>query len=166
MFPSDYDNDPFGFNKVARSVSIGFDDILRRLSEAGSEPQATKPFSFPPYNIKKTGDNVYVLEMAVAGFGKQDIEITLEEDVLTIKGNISADSDSTGVIYKGIAERNFTRKFTLADTIQVKSSTLANGMLKIFLERFIPEDKKPKKEKKLKKDKNKKKPFTGKDCDV
>jgi len=138
---SDY-NDPF--TGIARSVTIGFDDILRRLSDLGaSEPNPRT--GFPPYDIKKTGDNTYVIEMAVAGFGKDDIEITLEEDVLTIKGNIQAESDSSGTIYKGIAKRNFTRKFTLAETVQVLNSALSNGMLKIFLERVIPEEKKPKK---------------------
>lgn len=140
MLPPEY-NDPFGLNNVTRTVTIGFDDILRKLSSIGESQRFP---SFPPYNIKKTGENSYVVEMAVAGFGKQDIELILEEDVLTVKGNISSSSEDD-FIHKGIAERSFTRKFTLADTIKVKSSSLANGMLKIFLEKYIPEEKKARK---------------------
>lgn len=133
--------DPFIFTKG----SIGFDDMLKRLADFSETlPKIT---GYPPYDIKKTGDNTYVIEMAVAGFGKQDIELILEEDVLTIKGKLSSDSDDKpdAYLYKGIAERAFTRKFTLADTVQVKNSVLANGMLKILLERMIPEEKKARK---------------------
>ena len=95
-------------------------------------------------NIKKTGENTYVIEIAVAGFGKQDIELVMEEGVLTIKGQIKTD-EMHDYIFKGIADRAFTRKFTLADTVEVKNADLINGMLKIWLERFIPENKKSKK---------------------
>lgn len=141
MLPSDF-TDPFGLEKLTRSTSIGFDDIIRRLSTIGST--TVPPMGFPPYNIKKTGENTYILEMAVAGFGKQDIEITIENDVLSIRGTMSSSSDENSFIHKGIAERNFHRRFTLSDTVQVKSSSLANGMLKVFLERLIPETKKAK----------------------
>ena len=140
MLPSDY-NDPFGLEKLTRSTSIGFDDIIRRLTTIGSA--AVPPIGYPPYNIKKSGENTYVLEMAVAGFGKQDIEITIENDILSIRGTMSSSTDED-FIHKGIAERNFHRRFTLSDTVQVKSSSLANGMLKVFLERLIPETKKAK----------------------
>jgi molecular chaperone IbpA len=99
--------------------------------------------TYPPYNIKKVDENKYVIEMAVAGFGKQDLELELQDGTLTIKGNVS--SEDADYIYKGIAERAFTRQFTLADTVEVKNADLINGMLKIWLERFIPEEKKPKK---------------------
>lgn len=106
--------------------------------------------AYPPFNLKKTDENVYVLEMAVAGFGKQDIEMTLEDNKLIIKGQASIDSDlknsaESGYLYKGIAERPFTRSFSLADNVEIKNAQLINGMLKIWLEHMIPEHKKPKK---------------------
>ena len=103
-----------------------------------------KVAGYPPYNIKKTGDNTYVIEMAVAGFGRQDIELTLEDGVLSIKGELKTD-EKNDYLFKGIADRAFTRKFTLADTIEIKNADLLNGMLRIWLEKFIPEHKKPRK---------------------
>lgn len=132
-------NDPFGLSKF--NTTIGFEPILKRLAEI-SETFPKIP-SYPPYNIKKTGENTYVLEMAVAGFGKQDIELTLEDGVLTVKGSVS--SEEADYLYKGIAERAFTRQFTIADSVEVKNADLINGMLKIWLERFIPEEKQVKK---------------------
>lgn len=132
--------DPFSFSKQL-NTTIGFEPILKKLAEM-TESMPKIP-TYPPYNIKKTGENTYVIELAVAGFGKQDLELELQEGVLTIKGSVS--SDDADYIYKGIAERAFTRQFTLADTVEVKNADLINGMLKIWLERFIPEEKKPKK---------------------
>ena len=122
--------------------AVGFDDIFTKMTDFQKNVH-TKLSSYPFYNIKKTGENTYVIEMAVAGFSKHDIELTLEDGVLTIKGSVSND-DTHEYIFKGIADRAFTRKFTLADTVEVKNADLINGMLKIFLERFIPESKKPK----------------------
>jgi len=132
--------DPFSFSKQF-NTTIGFEPILKRLAEM-SEAMPKIP-TYPPYNIKKLDENKYVIEMAVAGFGKQDLELELQDGTLTIKGNVS--SEDADYIYKGIAERAFTRQFTLADTVEVKNADLINGMLKIWLERFIPEEKKPKK---------------------
>ncbi len=134
-------NDPFGFSRLTKDT-IGFDDIFKRL--ASFSENLPKITTWPPYNIKKTGDNTYVIEVAVAGFGKQDIELVLEDGVLTVKGQISTE-DPNDYIFKGIANRAFTRAFTLADTVKVQNAELLNGMLKIWLERFIPEDKKPQK---------------------
>lgn len=132
--------DPFTFPKQF-NTTVGFEPIIKRLSEiAETFPKVP---TYPPYNIKKTGENTYVIEMAVAGFGKQDLELELQDGTLTIKGNIN--TDEADYIYKGIAERAFTRQFSLADTVEVKNADLINGMLKIWLERFIPEEKKPKK---------------------
>lgn len=133
--------DPFGFSRLTKDT-IGFDDIFKRL--ASFSENLPKISTYPPYNIKKTGDNTYVIEVAVAGFGKQDIELVLEDGVLTVKGQISTE-DPNDYIFKGIANRAFTRAFTLADTVKVQNAELLNGMLKIWLERFIPEDKKPQK---------------------
>jgi molecular chaperone IbpA len=132
--------DPFSFAKQF-NTTIGFEPILKRLAEM-SDAMPKIP-TYPPYNIKKVDENKYVIELAVAGFGKQDLELELQDGTLTIKGNVS--SEDADYIYKGIAERAFTRQFTLADTVEVKNADLINGMLKIWLERFIPEEKKPKK---------------------
>lgn len=132
--------DPFSFSKQF-NTTIGFEPILKRLAEM-SEAMPKIP-TYPPYNIKKVDENKYVIELAVAGFGKQDLELELQDGTLTIKGNVS--SEDADYIYKGIAERAFTRQFTLADTVEVKNADLINGMLKIWLERFIPEEKKAKK---------------------
>jgi molecular chaperone IbpA len=100
---------------------------------------------YPPFNLKKTDENTYVVEMAVAGFGKQDIEMTLEDNKLIINGKSSVDSDNTQFLHKGISDRAFTRTFTLADNVVVNNAKMMNGLLKIWLEHIIPEDKKPKK---------------------
>jgi molecular chaperone IbpA len=99
--------------------------------------------NYPPYNIRKTGDNTYSIELAVAGFAKQDIEITIDDNKLTITGNSSDDGDN--FLFKGIANRAFTRTFALDDKIEIQDAALVNGMLKIALERIIPEHRKPKK---------------------
>jgi molecular chaperone IbpA len=122
--------------------TVGFDDMFKKLTDTMNT--LPKIPTYPPYNIKKTDENTYVIEVAVAGFGKQDIELTLENGTLTIKGNIVSD-DTNEYLFKGIADRAFTRSFTLADTVEVKNADLVNGMLKIWLERFIPESAKPKK---------------------
>lgn len=136
MLPSDF-TDPFGLEKLTRTTSIGFDDIIRTLSNIGSAPTPTV-VGYPPYNIRKTADNMYVLEMAVAGFGKKDIEITVENNILTIKGTMTSSSDND-FLHKGIAERNFHRRFNLAEMVEVESSTLENGMLRIFMKRIVPQ---------------------------
>lgn len=131
---------PFNLPKQF-NTTIGFEPILKRLAEINES--FPKIPTYPPYNIKKIDENKYVIEMAVAGFGKQDLELELQDGTLTIKGSVS--SEEADYIYKGIAERAFTRQFTLADTVEVKNADLINGMLKIWLERFIPDEKKPKK---------------------
>lgn len=123
---------------------VGFDPLMKKIAEAAD--QATKlaaEAKYPPYNIKKVADNRYVIEMAVAGFGKQDIELELIGDKLVIKGN--ADSEDGDYLFRGLAQRPFTRKFTLADNVEVCGAQLLNGILKIGLEAIIPEQNKPKK---------------------
>jgi molecular chaperone IbpA len=105
---------------------------------------------YPPFNLKKTDDNVYVIEMAVAGFGKNDIELTLEDNKLKIAGHTTVDSltqDGIGqqFLHKGISDRPFERTFSLADNVVVNNAQYINGLLKVWLEHIIPEDKKPKK---------------------
>jgi len=121
-------NDPF---------FIGFDNMANKLSSA-----VQNQTNYPPYNIIKTDENSYTLELAVAGFKREDLEITLEDGSLKITGNQTQDEDST-YIHKGISTRNFVRTFTLMDTIVVNGADLNDGILNINLENVIPEEKKP-----------------------
>lgn len=122
---------------------VGFDDQFNRMAKLHDDITKNIP-NYPPYNIKKTGDNTYVIELAVAGFAKQDIEIEFADDKLIVKGN-TKDDESSDFLFKGIAARNFTRTFVLDDQIEIKDAAIFNGMLKIALERIIPDHKKPKK---------------------
>lgn len=141
--------DPFAFSKNLLPSTIGFDSMFKTLEEM-QRSVAKSAISYPPYNIKKTDENKYVIEVAVAGFGKQDIEVEINDGTLVIKGNTSLDTltkDGTDItyLYKGIAERAFTRTFKLADTVEIKNAELLNGILKVWLENIIPESKKPRK---------------------
>lgn len=145
--------DPFSFNHAVSNLDkyfVGADKMIQTLSRA--HEAATKHIpGYPPYNIAKVDDNKYVIEMAVAGFGKNNLEIEVANSTLTVKGGLNVDDmaeetvNPTTYVYKGIADRAFTRKFTLADTVEVKNAELINGMLKLWLENIIPENKKPKK---------------------
>jgi molecular chaperone IbpA len=127
---------------------VGFDDQYSKLAKLHTDMSKNIP-NYPPYNIKKTGENTYVIELACAGFSKSQIEIELDGDKLYVRGN-SADAEETAspysnYLYHGIATRPFTRTFALNDQVEVKDAGMINGMLKIILERIIPEHKKPKK---------------------
>ena len=125
---------------------IGFEDVFKRLeNRATTLPKSM--LGYPPYNIRKVDDNGYVIELAVAGFCKYDLEVILEDSVLKITGNAKSQIGwpSDDFLFKGIAERPFTRSFTLADTVEIKSADLVNGMLRIWLKNIIPESKKPRK---------------------
>lgn len=128
-----------------RALTVGFDEAVKQL-EKYAKATTNVSYGYPPYNIVKVDENKYVIELAVAGFAKQDLEIELKEDTLVINGKVtSSDSEPTNFLYKGIANRAFTRKFNVADTIEVKNVKLFNGMLKVFLENVIPDHKKPQK---------------------
>lgn len=129
--------DPFSLAKGA----VGFDNVLKRLQEA-SEYMPKIP-TYPPYNIKKLDDEHFQIEIAVAGFGKNNLDIELKDDVLTVTGRLEGDDGD--FLYKGIADRAFTRKFSIADSVIVKNAELVNGLLKIALERFVPDEKKARK---------------------
>ena len=130
---------------------VGADKFLAKIQEtADLVANSAATAGYPPFNLKKTDDNVYVIEMAVAGFGKQDIELTLEDNKLKIKGNTTVDTlVEDGInqtfLHKGISDRPFERTFSLADNVVVNNAQMVNGLLKIWLEHIIPEDKKPKK---------------------
>lgn len=122
-------------------LMVGFDRIFDRMHTLNTVQG--KQSNYPPYNIIKKGDNLYEVEIAVAGFLKSEITIELEDGVLTVTGKREPLNDGIDFIHKGIAERDFTRKFTLSDTIEVRGADLNSGILSIVLENVIPEHKKP-----------------------
>ena len=133
----------FDYNHMT-PYAVGFDRQFDRLFDYVTH-QAESTGGYPPYNIQKLEDYKFEIEMALAGFSKKDIEIEVAEGVLTVKSMKDKDTGSTDdyTLYKGISQRNFTRKFTLADDIVVKGAELKDGMLTISLERIVPEEKKP-----------------------
>lgn len=135
----------FGEFKDFDKFFVGFDDHYNRIAKMHDEIAKSIP-NYPPYNIKKVDDTTYVIELAVAGFGTQDIEIELADGSLVVRGNMDLEQDTPdNFLFKGIANRAFTRTFALDDQIEVKNAEMLNGMLKVVLERIIPEHKKPKK---------------------
>ena len=120
-------------------TAIGFDRLARLMDAAAATPDIT----YPPYNIEKTGEDSYRLTMAVAGFGADDVELTVKENALFIAGRVSQGADKAEVLYRGIAGRAFERKFTLADHIVVDGADLQNGLLHVALKRVVPEALKP-----------------------
>jgi len=129
------------FNQLT-PYAVGFDRVFDQLQNY-AQHNATST-GFPPYNIRKGGDYTFVIEMALAGFSKDDIEIEVAEGLLTIR-SVKENDENDSNIYRGISYRKFNRKFTLADDIVVNDASLENGMLKIDLERIVPDAKKPRK---------------------
>ena len=125
------------------TFSVGFNEVSKRLLEAHDHLSKAVP-GWPPYNIVKVDENKYVIELAVAGFGKSDLEIEIQEGRLLVRGATKSD-EKANFLHKGIADRAFRREFHLADTIEVKSAEMVNGLLKVWLENIIPEHKKPRK---------------------
>ena len=120
--------------------TVGYDRIFDNLARY-VDNNATST-GFPPYNIRKDGENNYVIEMALAGFGKKDIEVEVADGTLSIR-SVKENVDDDSNLYRGIAYRKFERKFTIADDVMVNDAKLENGMLNIALERVIPDEKKP-----------------------
>ena len=134
----------FAYGRNLLPSTVGFDRLLSTLDEALNIPEKVLT-SYPPYNIAKISEDKYVIELAVAGFKREEIDITLEDNKLTVQGNAKKDEDGSKTYYhRGIALRNFTRVFTLADTV-VNSADLVDGMLVVELQNIIPESKKPRK---------------------
>lgn len=128
----------FDFAPLYRS-SIGFDRVFDLLDNA---TRVSSIDNFPPYDIAKVGDDAYRIQMAVAGYGQEELSITTEPNLLIVTGERSADKQGE-FLHRGIANRNFTRKFELADHVKVTSANLVNGLLTIELQREIPEAMKP-----------------------
>jgi len=125
---------------------VGFDDQFAHLQKLHDDVTKNIP-NYPPYNIRKNSENSYTIELAVAGFGESEIDIEIDGGKLIVRGNVDAATEEleNNFLFKGIATRAFTRAFAIDDHIEVKNAELFNGMLKIALERLIPEEKKPKK---------------------
>ena len=129
------------FPHFTRSA-IGFD---RLFDELNREFANSKTSGYPPYNIAQINDDEYMISIAVAGFGMDNLDITLEKNVLTVEGTAPKGDEDVNYLHKGIGGRNFRRQFTLADHIEVEQAGLELGMLNIHLKRNVPEELQPKK---------------------
>lgn len=122
-----------GFNRL-------FDEIERQFANT-----PTTGGNYPPYNVIEINNDEWMISVAVAGFGMDNLDITLEKNILTIEGSSPKGDENVNYLYKGVGGRNFRRQFTLADHIEVENATLELGMLNIHLKRFVPEELQPKK---------------------
>ena len=131
------------FNQL-RPLSVGFDDVFDHFESMFDSDFRLPTVNYPPYNIVKTGTNKYDIEVALAGFGKKDIDVSVENGVLTIESKVEEkDKDEDGnTIYKGISKRYFKRSFTIADDVEVKGAELKDGLLKVSMMKIVPESKK------------------------
>jgi len=129
----------FDFSPLYRSV-VGF-DRLANLLEAAAKTDGTA--GYPPYNIETVGDNAYRIEIAVAGFKPEELSVDVKENVLTVAGRKTANDDGKRYLHRGLAERNFERRFQLADYVLVTDAQLSDGLLQISLKRELPEQLKP-----------------------
>jgi molecular chaperone IbpA len=128
-----------------KPFSVGFDSIFEEFDRVLDSTERYNS-NYPPYNICKLNDNDYKIEVALAGYSKDDIEIELKENTLTVRNKTKekvVNDESNGVIHKGISTRQFERSFTISEDIKVKNADLKNGLLNIDLERIVPEEKKP-----------------------
>jgi len=131
----------FNFAPFYRST-VGFDRLFSTLDQLGGVDDSAP--SYPPYNIGRTGENAYCISVAVAGFTDADLSIEAKESTLTIRGQKQSNDEKTvGLLYQGIAARDFERSFQLADYVEVKGASLENGLLHVELAREIPEAMKP-----------------------
>jgi molecular chaperone IbpA len=129
------------FSPLYRTI-VGFDRLADMIDTAAKQEPTG---GYPPYNIEQLGEHEYRIELAVAGFSEDDLDIQVQENVLTIAGKrLPADEgDGRNYLHRGIAERSFERRFHLADNVEVNGAELKNGLLAVRLERQIPEEKKP-----------------------
>ena len=128
------------FNQL-RPLSVGFDDMFDHFESMFDVPTV----NYPPYNLVKTGDNKFNIEIALAGFNKKDINITSENGMLTIESKQdekSKDTKDGEVIHKCISKRYFKRSFTIADDVEIKGAELKDGLLKVSMEKIVPDAKK------------------------
>ncbi|MDB5428189.1 MAG: heat shock protein [Phenylobacterium sp.] len=126
------------FSPLYRSV-VGFDRLADLLDSAAADGAA----GYPPYNIERTDENAYRVEIAVAGFRPEELSIEVKENLLTVTGRKAANDEPRRFLHRGLAERNFERRFQLADYVVVTEANLADGLLSIALKRELPEALKP-----------------------
>ena len=131
------------FNQL-RPVTVGFDSVFDNFERMFSNDFFNSPSSYPAYNIVKTKENNYDVEVALAGFSKKDIKVSYADGQLSIE-SIKSDKekDENGIIHRGIAKRYFKKTFSVADNCEIKGAELKDGLLKVSLERIIPEAQKP-----------------------
>jgi len=135
------------FNSL-RPFSIGFDNMFDQFESLLSDGGLSTQSNYPPYNIRKTGKDKYAIEVAVAGFNKDDVEVEYEDNLLTVKTkkvDKAVEKDMDGeIIHRGISQRSFSRSFTIADDIKVEGAEIKDGLLTINCEKIVPEQKKRK----------------------
>jgi molecular chaperone IbpA len=135
------------FNTL-RPFSIGFDDMFDQFENMLGNGGLTMQSNYPPYNIRKTGKDNYAIEVALAGFNKNDVEVEFEDNLLTVRTKQVDKSDENSVngeiIHKGISQRQFARSFTIAEDVKVNGAELKDGLLTIPCEKIVPEYKKKK----------------------
>lgn len=136
LFGSDF-TPPFGWSHFG----VGFDRVFDEL--ASIEHRLSDQANYPPHNLKKLKEDVYELELALAGFTEEDIEVEVEKHLLTIRGTKDPAKINDDYLYRGIGQRSFTKTLALAETIEVRDAVLEHGLLKIRLENVIPEADKP-----------------------
>ena len=135
------------FNSL-RPFSVGFDDMFDHFESLLGNGALTTQSNYPPYNIRKAGKDKYAIEVALAGFNKDDVEVEYEDNLLTVKTKDvkkTVEKDESGeIIHRGISQRSFARSFTIADDVKVNGAELKDGLLTISCERIVPEHKKRK----------------------
>lgn len=129
------------FPQITRTA-VGFDRLFNEIERSFAHSQNT---NYPPYNVAEINADEWLISVAVAGFGMEDLDITLDKNVLTIEGTTPRGGEDVKYLHKGIGNRNFRRQFTLADHIEVTDATLDLGILSIHLKRNVPEELQPKK---------------------
>ena len=132
------------FNSL-RPYSIGFDDMFDQFETMLGNGSLALQSNYPPYNIRKAGKDKYAIEVAVAGFNKDDVEVEYEDNLLTVKTKEvkrPVEEDGGEIIHRGISQRSFARSFTVADDVKVNGAELKDGLLTISCEKIIPEIKK------------------------
>ena len=132
------------FNKL-RPVSVGFDSVFDHFESLFNESPSLHT-NYPPYDILKTDKHLYVIELAVAGFSKKDIAVTVENGVLTVESDRESNAQSSGqeIIHRGISKRYFKKSFSIADDVEIRGAELKDGLLRISIEKIIPESRKRK----------------------
>ena len=126
-------------------MSVGFDSVFDHFESMFNESPSLHT-NYPPYNILKTDEHSYVIELAVAGFSKKDIKVTVENGVLTVESDREGNAESSGqeIIHRGISKRYFKKSFSISDDVEIRGAELKDGLLRISMEKIIPESRKRK----------------------